>query len=87
MYFPYFIAYIAIGLILSLLVFFWALKTGQFKDQQRLRYLPLRDEPMEGAPAPASRFGRLEILGLFFLAAGGLAASAAVLAYALYFSH
>lgn len=86
MYFPYFIAYIAIGLILSLLVFFWALRTGQFKDQQRVRYLPLRDEPM-GAPAPTSRFGRLEIFGLFFLAVGGLAASAAVLVYALYFSN
>ena len=86
MYFPYFIAYIAIGLILSLLVFFWALRTGQFKDQQRVRYLPLRDEPV-GTPVPASRLGRLEIYGLFFLAVGGLAASAAVLVYALYFSN
>lgn len=85
MYFPYLVAYIAIGLILSLLVFFWALKAGQFRDQQRLRYLPLRDETM-GAPAPTSRFGRLETFGLFFLAVGGLVASAAVLVYVLYFS-
>jgi cbb3-type cytochrome oxidase maturation protein len=85
MYFPYFIAYIAIGLSISLLVFFWALKTGQFSDQQRARFLPLRDEPME-RPLPVSRMRRFEIYGLFFLAAAGLAASGSVLLYALYFS-
>jgi cbb3-type cytochrome oxidase maturation protein len=85
MYFPYFVAYIAIGLSISLLVFFWALKTGQFRDQQRARYLPLRDEPDQG-PVKISRFGRWELYGLFFLAFLGLGMSATVLLYALYFS-
>lgn len=85
MYFPYFIAYISIGLILSLLVFLWAWRTGQFREQQRARFLPLRDEPMD-RPASVSRMRRLEVYGLFFLAAAGLAASGAVLLYALYFS-
>ena len=85
MYFPYFVAYIAIGLSISLLVFFWALKTGQFKDQQRARFLPLRDEPEQG-PVKISRFGRWELYGLFFLAFLGLGMSATVLLYALYFS-
>lgn len=85
MYFPYFIAYIVIGATLSLLVFGWALKTGQFRDQQRARFLPLRDEPARG-PVRTSRFSRLEIYGLFVLATAGLAASAALLAFALYFS-
>ena len=35
MYYPYFIAYIGIGLIISLTVFFWALRNGQFQEQQR----------------------------------------------------
>jgi cbb3-type cytochrome oxidase maturation protein len=85
MYFPYFIAYIGIGLTISLLVFVWALKHGQFRDQQRARFLPLRDET-ETAPVKASRFSRFEAYGLFALALAGLGASATVLAFALFFS-
>jgi cbb3-type cytochrome oxidase maturation protein len=85
MYFPYFIAYIGIGLTISLVVFFWAVKSGQFKEQQRARYLPLRDEPESGSAA-VSRFSRWEIYGLFALALAGLSMSATVLLYALYFS-
>ena len=85
MYYPYFIAYIGIGLTISLVVFYWALKTGQFNDQQRARFLPLRDDA-DQPPVKATRFNRLEIYGLFFLATAGLSATAAVLAYALYFS-
>jgi cbb3-type cytochrome oxidase maturation protein len=82
MYFPYFASYILIGFVLSLLVFLWALKNGQFRDQQRARFLPLEDEP-ERAPAPTSHIGRLETWALAFLAVAGLLASAAVLVFAL----
>jgi cbb3-type cytochrome oxidase maturation protein len=85
MYFPYFIAYIAIGLTISLVVFFWAVKNGQFKEQQRARYLPLRDASEDG-PVKSTRLQRWEIYGLFTLALAGLSMSAAVLLYALYFS-
>lgn len=85
MYYPYFLAYITIGLIISLLVFFWALRNGQFRDQQRARYLPLRDDA-GSVPARTSRLHRLEVYTLFLLAAAGLATSATVLLYALYFS-
>ena len=44
MYFPYFVTYMSIGLVLSIVVFIWALKNHQFRDQQRARYLPLEDE-------------------------------------------
>ena len=85
MYYPYFIAYITIGLTISLVVFYWAFRTGQFGDQQRARYLPLRDEA-DAPPARATRFNRIEIYGLFILATAGLGATAALLAFALYFS-
>ena len=85
MYYPYFIAYIGIGIILSLVVFYWAFRTGQFSDQQRARFLPLRDNE-DQPPVKTTRIHRLEIYGLFVLAIGGLSATAAVLAYALYFS-
>lgn len=85
MYFPYFIAYIGIGLLFSLVLFFWALKNGQFRDQQRARFLPLRDQDTPPVPK-TTRLHRIEVYGLFFLAAAGLATSAAMLMYALYFS-
>ena len=85
MYYPYFIAYIVSGFVISLLVFFWALHNGQFKDQQRARFLPLEPEGDTG-PAKASRFPRMEIYALFFLAVAGLGASAATLIFAIFFS-
>jgi nitrogen fixation-related uncharacterized protein len=35
---------VTISLAISLAAFVWALNHGQFNEQQRLRYLPLRDE-------------------------------------------
>ena len=86
MYFPYFVAYIVIGIVISLLVFLWAVKNGQFHDQRRARYLPLRDGPDQG-PTKASKFSRWEIYGLFILAGAGLAATAALLLFAAYSRH
>ena len=85
MYFPYFIAYIVIGISISLIVFFWAVKSGQFQDQQRARYLPLRGQTQE--TVKVSRFSRWEIYGIFFLACIGLATTATLLLYAAYFHH
>jgi cbb3-type cytochrome oxidase maturation protein len=82
MYYPYFITYIVIGLAISLVVFFWALSRGQFRDQQRARFLPLQGEDLP--PVRQSRLGRFEIYALLALAVLGLAASAARLLFALY---
>jgi len=82
MYYPYFITYIVVGLVIRLVVFFWALTRGQFQDQQRARFLPLQGEELP--PVRQSRLGRLEIYALLLLAVSGLAASAARLLFALY---
>ena len=82
MYFPYFITYMALGFIISLVVFFWALKNGQFKEQQRARFLPLEDE-RKASVEKVSNIKRYEIYALMFLALAGLAASAAVLVFSL----
>ena len=82
MYFPYFITYMALGFAISLVVFFWALKNGQFKDQKRARFLPLEDE-REPSAAKISTFHRYEAYALVLLALAGLAASGAVLIFAL----
>jgi cbb3-type cytochrome oxidase maturation protein len=72
----------ALGFIISLVVFFWALKNGQFKEQQRARFLPLEDEH-KSSVEKISNIKRYEIYALIFLALAGLATSAAVLIFSL----
>jgi cbb3-type cytochrome oxidase maturation protein len=82
MYFPYFITYMVVGFVISLVVFIWALKNGQFRDQQRARFLPLESE-REPSVKKVSNIKRYEIYALMFLAIAGLATSAAVLVFSL----
>ena len=83
MYYPYFITYMIAGFVVSLVVFCWALKNGQFTDQQRARFLPLEDEPK--APGERiSRFSRFESYLVLFLAGAGLMATIVVLLLALF---
>jgi cbb3-type cytochrome oxidase maturation protein len=82
MYFPYFMAYMTAGFVVSLVVFLWAFRNGQFSDQQRARYLPLGDDTDRG-PARVSRMNRLEAYALLGLACSGLLASGAVLIFSL----
>jgi cbb3-type cytochrome oxidase maturation protein len=43
-YFSFWFVLVSLSLAVSLVAFVWALRTGQFSDQQRARYLPLVDE-------------------------------------------
>ena len=86
MYFPYFITYMVVGLVISLLAFFWALKNGQFKDQKRARFLPLADE-QEPPATKVAKIKPYEIYTLIFLVLAGLAVSAAALVFSLLRAH
>jgi hypothetical protein len=44
------------GLSVTMWIFIWAVKRGQFDDQDRARYIPLVSEPLP--PAPAVRHSR-----------------------------
>lgn len=82
MYYPYFLTYMISGFVISLVVLLWALKNGQFKDQQRARFLPL-EEGLQSEPAKVSKIGRIEAYALIVLACLGLFASAATLVFSL----
>jgi cbb3-type cytochrome oxidase maturation protein len=84
MYYPYFIAYMVIGFAISLLVFFWALSRGQFKDQERARFLALEDE-RPPCLVKVSLFNRCEAYALGALVLLGLAATGAILLFSLFF--
>ena len=82
MYYPYFIAYMSAGFVISIVVFIWALNNGQFKDQQRARFIPL-ETGLNTEPLKASRFARIETIALFSLVCICLACSIAVITFAL----
>jgi cbb3-type cytochrome oxidase maturation protein len=82
MYYPYFIAYMAAGFIISLVVFFWALNSGQFKDQQRARFLPLQND-LQTQPAKVPRFARIQTYALLTLVCLCLASALAVVIFSL----
>jgi cbb3-type cytochrome oxidase maturation protein len=82
MYYPYFLTYMLSGFVISLIVLFWALRNGQFKDQQRARFLPL-EEGLEAEPVKVSKIGRIEAYALIVLACLGLFGTAATLIFSL----
>jgi nitrogen fixation-related uncharacterized protein len=40
-FYALFLLYVSLGVVASVVLFFWAVRTDQFRDQQRARYLPL----------------------------------------------
>lgn len=84
MYYPYFVAYMLVGFAISVLVLFWALGSGQFKEQERARFLPL-EQGEESRALKISRTGRYEAYGLAILVTLGLLATGAVLIFAIFF--
>ena len=63
------IALVTLSLGISLLAFLWAMRTGQFSDQGRARYLPLADPPRSPVPKnpariPAEVYVLLGIIGV-----------------------
>jgi cbb3-type cytochrome oxidase maturation protein len=46
MFLQFWILFMLVGLTVTMWIFIWAVKRGQFDDQDRARYLPLLSEPM-----------------------------------------
>ncbi len=78
-----FIIFILSGLFFGIIVFLWALKSGQFKEQQRARYLAIEDE-REKPDNVASRSGKLQLYMLFGFIILGIMISASVVVYAYF---
>lgn len=82
MYYPFFIVYLIVGFAVTLWAFRWAIKNGQFKDQQRARFLPL-DEEAEQPVLTVTRSNRYQAYLLLGLAGSGMLALAAAVVYIL----
>ncbi len=71
-YYLFWVDLLCISVLISIAVFFWMLKTGQFSEQNRARFLPLIGErfmPMASPPAKskAQYYAMLAILLTGFL--------------------
>ena len=77
------ITLVAVSLWVSLVAFIWALRSGQFSDQGRARYLPLRSGL---SPAPAKNPSKLtvEVYALLFIGGIGLLGLLAPVLLSLY---
>jgi cbb3-type cytochrome oxidase maturation protein len=64
---------VSISLWVSLMAFVWAVRSGQFADQGRARFLPLVEDP-PAAPSPHGRKRPLESYALLVIAALGTVA-------------
>ena len=54
--YTYWISLVMISLWVSVVAFVWALRSGQFSDQGRARYLPLSDEfPLQSVRHPSKQ--------------------------------
>jgi cbb3-type cytochrome oxidase maturation protein len=77
----FFILFLFSGLIFGILVFMWALKNGQFKDQQRARYLAIDEDEIEPVRqvSGSNRYPRVALMGLLIF---GLLSIATIVVYA-----
>jgi cbb3-type cytochrome oxidase maturation protein len=71
MYYAEWIILVTISLWVSLLAFVWAVRSGQFADQGRARYLPLTDEHSFAPPQPPRKY-TIEGFALLGIAVIGL---------------
>jgi cbb3-type cytochrome oxidase maturation protein len=58
------------GVLASIGVFLWALRSGQFADQGRARYLPLAETDLLSSATPSRRFSGAVVVLLFVIGLG-----------------
>jgi cbb3-type cytochrome oxidase maturation protein len=77
-YYVTYLAYVLVSLAATTALFLWAVRSGQFRDQQRARFLPLAGEAPVASTPETARWPRWMVLASV-LALSGFAALAAVL--------
>ena len=77
MFYQFWIVYATLGLLAAAVVFVWAVKSGQFADQDRARFIPLRDDPLIPHNPNASAFNPV-VVGLAVVLFLGLCVIGAV---------
>jgi nitrogen fixation-related uncharacterized protein len=58
MFYLFFLIYMAAGILICGLLFYWAVSTGQFRDQDRARYFPLSGQAPQAKDASTAKWPR-----------------------------
>lgn len=78
MFVPLWLIFLGSGLVMAVLTVVWAIRSGQFDDQQRARFLPLMGltaAEMARRPRRARLADRVGMVTIVALGAGALAAA------------
>jgi len=78
-FYPFFLLYVFGGLAVCAVVFYWAVASGQFQEQDRARYLPLSGEAPRPPTASTARWPKSMILTVLLIASALLLQIASVL--------
>ena len=75
MFYVGWVLFTAAGIIASIAIFIWAIRSGQFADQGRARYLPLGDDLPPLGDRPKSRvsaevYALLGVMGVVLISMG-----------------
>ena len=81
-FYLFFLVYLAAGILICGVLFYWAVVNGQFKDQDRARYFPLCGRAPEPGDASAAKWPRSLVVSVAVL----LGALIAQIVVALYLS-
>ena len=73
MFIPIWLFFLVTGLLMAVFVIIWAVKTRQFEDQDRARYIPLRGLSDEELKKESPRLNATLIGNVVVLASGILA--------------
>ena len=73
----------ATGIFTSIWVFVWALRTGQFSEQGRARYLPLNGETLEDRGVDPSKLS-IEVYVLLGVFGIGIVAMASTIVFSFF---
>ena len=84
LFYVWWIGLTAAAIWVSIAAFVWAVQTGQFSDQERARYLPLRNENLT-PPAQHEQPGRLSAEVYALMVVLGLGLLAMVVTFVLLF--
>ena len=71
-YYMGWILLVSISVWTALIAFIWAVRTGQFSDQKRARFLPLIDQANLADPREPVKMGRGAYALLFILILGAM---------------
>ena len=83
MFVPVWLGFVVTGLVMAAVTVAWAIRTKQFDDQERARFLPLRGLSAEELERPAPRAHVMNRVGMYALLTFGLSGIGALLVLVL----